>query len=191
MTPLPCCPGTHSRSYSRTSHTRGSDTQWMKALGFSAASDLVQVTSSSMTRPRASWGGGRGAIRGQIRPTASLPRATHLDDVLHGDDVAGVPQPHWLPEGQALVAPVCLLREDALLQEGAQHRPPHSSSAPVTASPSLLCRQRSVALRSTHLLEVALLDVDDGLEGHFVEAPALISRKVGHEDIDCLGDSRG
>lgn len=83
----------------------------------------VTITNFPAPQVRLLWAG-PGWVQGSWGSVHPLPRATHLDDILHGDDVAGVPQPHWLPEGQALVAPVCLLREDALLQEGAQHRSP-------------------------------------------------------------------
>ena len=46
---------TYSLSYRRTSHTSGWLTQWMKAFGFSAVSELQHVTSSSTTLPWESW----------------------------------------------------------------------------------------------------------------------------------------
>lgn len=42
-----------------------------------------------------------------------------------------------------------------------------------------------------HLPEVRLLNVDSGLEGHFVKTPALIGWEVGYKDLKCLGRGRG
>lgn len=114
----------------------------MKALGFSATSDFVQVTSSSITRPLAFWARPEESARSPARGSGTVPQLprpqkaqrgcgeplptplTHLDDILDSNDVASVAQPHGLPRGQPLVALVQLLRDRSPLQEGAQHKFP-------------------------------------------------------------------